>query len=232
MSAARLKGGVGRRMLACIFLAMCSNHVVAAEPAKAPSDTVPGVAAAPLAAAPRAEPDAALRDGNDAHARYRWAVGLGVGAFAQPDQTWGIVPEVVGYWYHAISTPWFLRAGARVAVRGIDQSQLAGQIGIIERDVVGAGEVAVLYNWRVVPAFTVGASFAWRQLRLRNHSEIDSSAERTPRWTHHSGLYVQQGVGLPLWGGKVMVEPYYRYEFVQGDVRLGGRLGIEVTVGW
>lgn len=164
--------------------------------------------------------------------RFRWAVGLGIGAFSQPDQTWGVAPELVAYRYLPLVAPWFLRVGARVAMRGLDQSQLAGQIGITEHDIVGAGEAGVLYNWKVVPTFVIGASYTWRLLNLSNHSEIDSSASRTPSATYHPGVYLQQSVGLPLWGGAVVVEPYYRYEFVQGDRRLGSRIGIEASFGW
>jgi hypothetical protein len=173
----------------------------------------------------------ALAGRAEADDSWPYAAGLGVSAYAQDDQTLGYIPELVGYGYLAVGDRWFVRPGLRLWVRGLDQAEMAGALALTEYDLGVAGEAAITYSGRVVPALAIGASLAYRRIASEIGAPIEMSDTLLDRSEMLWGLHAQLSVGLPVASGRLMIEPFVRYELVPDDERLGLRTGIELTIG-
>lgn len=162
---------------------------------------------------------------------------LGVSAGWQQRQDYGsgsraaFVPEMVGLLYLPTPLPrFYLRPGLRVGYGGLDQADMPAALRVIERDLAGRAELALLRDGAVVPAFTVGTGLAYRWSTLEAGRPLSVAGHAIADRQILPSLYAQIGVGLPLAGGLLVAEPHVRYEHAFGDERLGWRFGLDLTV--
>jgi hypothetical protein len=162
----------------------------------------------------------------------RFAIGLSADFQDRADFGEGthltFVPGIVGFLY--IPTPvdrLYLRPGARLSFTGLEQTEMPAGVRLNEWDVTLGGEIGVLFDSPVVPAISVGVEGITRVIRTTTDdlvmSETDQAIEFLP------GLYGQVALGVPIMKGRVMVEPFWRYEHVFDDPRIQWRVGIDAT---
>lgn len=124
----------------------------------------------------------------------------------------------------------FLRIGARFGYVGLEQAESPSDLQFREHDVTGAVALSLLFDWYVIPSLTVGVGTLLRLTDVTPAEGIDSSRSRLNRVEPLFMGYLQMGLGFPIEGGVVVVEPFARYEFVPADSRIEGRFGADVSV--
>jgi hypothetical protein len=141
------------------------------------------------------------------------------------------IPELVGYGYlPAGAGRFYLRPGARLAYSGLEQSEMPSALQLIERDLFVSGELGLLWDAPAVPSFTLGALLVYRDVRLDTDLPITPGEDRHSGSDLLPGAFAQLGVGLPLWRGRFVLEPFARFELIRGDNRSRWRYGLELTV--
>lgn len=156
------------------------------------------------------------------------AVGAAPSAYRMSDEQWGIAAELFGHSYLQASGRWFLRPGLRLGYRGLTQPDQARGLAVIERDVGAHAECALVLDGTFVPSLTVMAGMIARSLTLQADG-VDVMQSQIPRWEALPVLGAQLGVGLPLWRGAVLLEPFARLELTIGDNRQHLRMGVETS---
>lgn len=162
-----------------------------------------------------------------------FAVGGGVAVYyAQPYGEQVITqpaPEAVMYMYFPVGKNFYLRPGLRMNFSW-DQNESPQSLKIKESDFRYFGELGVVYNWIVLPAFTIGLGVDQRTTHLSAKPPIyvpnDNISSKESLFTS----YFQASVGFPLIHGWLMIEPYARYTIVQNEKTQGLGYGIEATL--
>ena len=138
-------------------------------------------------------------------------------------------PEIVVYGYFGgfLGSAW-LRPALRVAYLA-EQPEMPQSLRVEERDWTFAGELGAVYDWYVVPSLSVGGGVIRRRIELVTKGAISVGREDISRTEVLPFVHGQIGVGIPLWKGFVVVEPFYRYTGVKGDARITSTYGLELT---
>ncbi|MBT8496109.1 MAG: hypothetical protein KJO07_23900 [Deltaproteobacteria bacterium] len=166
-------------------------------------------------------------------------VAVGVGTSWQIRRDFGsetrptFVPELVGETYVATSNArLYLRPAVRAGFAGIVQAEMPMAIQIREYDISVLGELSVLYDAAIIPTLGVGAGATARWVRGRAEAPLAGDASRFDDFDLLPLVYGQIGAGVPFARGRLVIEPYARYELVIGDERIGWRLGLDTTFAW
>ena len=147
----------------------------------------------------------------------------GTGSFSR------IYPEILVYGYlGGFAGPVWFRPGLRLAYAS-EQAEMPQSLRVEERDFSGAAEVGVLYDWYVIPSFALGGGIISRKIELVTEGAASSAGDSVGASETLPFIHAQLGVGIPLWQGFVVVEPYYRYASVQKDARITSSYGLELT---
>ncbi|MCA2959189.1 MAG: hypothetical protein IOD12_02995 [Silvanigrellales bacterium] len=138
-------------------------------------------------------------------------------------------PEFVTYGYlGGFLGPVWLRPGLRVAYAS-EQPEMPQGLRVEERDLSFGGELGFVYDWYVVPSLALGGGVISRQVKLVTKGVISSSENDISKKETLPFLHLQAGVGIPLWKGFMVVEPLYRYSWVERDARITYTYGLEMT---
>jgi hypothetical protein len=138
-------------------------------------------------------------------------------------------PELVTYGYFGgFLGPVWLRPGLRIAYLA-EQPEMPQSARVEERDWTFAGELGAVFDWYVLPSLTMGGGVIRRRIELVTKGAVSGGRDDISRTEVLSFLYGQLGVGIPLWKGFVVVEPFYRYSGVKGDARITSTYGLEFT---
>jgi hypothetical protein len=187
---------------------------------------VPDTVAAPVVSAP-VPPAAAAAPGK----RTRFALGASFGFVRRRDVGQEIetlfVPSIVGLAYFRVAPRVYLRPGLRLGL-ATDQPDTASDARIREGGILGRAEVGVLYDAWLVPALSVGAGFEARVISFVGDGVAQPSSQ-ADRNELLGQFYGQFGLGLPLFHGFMVVEPYARIFHVFTDDRANSELGFDVT---
>lgn len=167
-----------------------------------------------------------------AQPNFQIAAGLSAGWLRREDFGDGsfsrFTPEVIVFGYLPVFDPVFLRPGLRVSYAW-QQPEMPKSVRVEENDLAASAELGVLYESYAIPSLTLGVGYISRKIRLVTEKPVVSvNSDISTR----DSLYfasVQAGVGIPLWKGFVVAEPYVRYVLAAGDSRLGLGFGVEVT---
>lgn len=138
------------------------------------------------------------------------------------------VPSLVGFGYVPVFPRLFLRPGLRLGYEGLSQSPSSYGARVQEHGVQGTAEIGLVYDAWLVPSFTVGAGVDYRSINFVGRGIVaDSDVLDHKEWL---GLaFAQVGLGLPLFQGAFMVEPYARVQRTFTDDRSLLQLGFDLT---
>jgi hypothetical protein len=187
---------------------------------------VPVAAHADTADEPAAEADTA--------GSPRAAVGLSTGWIRRNDygdRTRGaLAVEFVGLGYVATQRDRvFLRPGLRVGYVGLAPAEMPSALRFVERDATLAAELGALYDGVIIPAVSLGAGVSVRQLALDVGPPISTDETPLRRWEYLPMAYAQIASGVPIAGGRFLIEPFMRFELMAGDNRARWRTGLDFT---
>ena len=175
------------------------------------------------AAAPAARAEPQLTYG----ASIGWQLRRDFGGGTRP----AFAPELwAGVYLPSSRARLFWRPALRLGFVGIDQAEMPGAVSIEERDAVASAEVAVLYDGVVVPTAALGAGPVVRFVSFDTDEPIRSEDDPISGTEVLARLYLQVGVGLPIAGGALVVEPSARVQQVFGDDRIRLRLAVDASV--
>lgn len=138
-------------------------------------------------------------------------------------------PELLVHSYYGLSSEFYLRPGARFSYAWT-QPEMPKSLQVREKDFGYSAELGVLYESYVVPSVTLGIGAISRSVTLITKKPIDASSAQISGNQTLPFLSLQAGVGVPLWNGFFVIEPYVRYQFVRDDKRMGLGFGLELTV--
>jgi hypothetical protein len=92
---------------------------------------------------------------------------------------------------------------------------------------LGAGFV---YDWVVLPSLSFGAHWVNRSIKLVTKDPVTVENDQISRSENLTALYAQLGLGVPLFEGFLVIEPFYRFRVFLDDERESGAYGIETTL--
>ena len=140
-------------------------------------------------------------------------------------------PELLGFAYLDTAIDrLYLRPGARLGYTGLRPAQMPKSARFVERDGALAAELGAAYDGVVVPVAAVGGGVVVRRLSLVLDPSIETDADPIARWEVLPVAYAQVAAGVPFAKGRLMLEPFTRFEFVAGDNRARWRYGLDITV--
>jgi hypothetical protein len=172
--------------------------------------------------------DGAQRDADSTS----YALGVSLGFLQQEglgaQTAAAFVPALVGFGYVPVFPRLFLRPGLRLGYQGFSQAPSSYGARVQEHGVQGTAELGLVFDAWLVPSLTVGAGIEYRSLDFVGRGIVaDSDALDRKEWL---GLaYAQVGLGLPLFRGAFMVEPYARVQHTVSDDRALLQLGFDLT---
>jgi len=143
--------------------------------------------------------------------------------------------ELVAQGYISLDrTPWFLRPGFRLGFEYIPYPDDPKALSIDEKTWSGTFELGILYEGFLIPSLSWQSSLVMRNLGLTTSSSIapDSSALPATEWLNSQAL--AWGLGIPVASGQLLIEPFYRLTWIEGDERRTGQWGMDATwaLGW
>ncbi|MDX2020327.1 MAG: hypothetical protein SF187_08795 [Deltaproteobacteria bacterium] len=140
-------------------------------------------------------------------------------------------PELLGFYYIPTSHErYHVRVGARLGFSGLAQADMPTAVQLQERDVRPALEIGLLRDGPVIPVIALGVGAVARHVALKTQAPVSSvqgsqgHSEVLPRAYGHVAL------GVPFGDGRVVLEPFGRYEMIVGDTRSTWRFGLDVSV--
>jgi len=138
------------------------------------------------------------------------------------------IPSLVGFAYVPAAPRLFLRPGLRLGFEGLSQAPSSYGARVQERGLQGTAELGVVFDAWLVPSLTVGAGVDYRSIGFIGRGIVaDSDALDRTEWL---GLaYAQVGLGVPLFQGAFMIEPYARLQHTFSDDRSLVQLGFDLT---
>jgi hypothetical protein len=162
----------------------------------------------------------------------RFALGASFGFLRQEDLGGSIatrfIPSLVGLAYVSLAPRLYLRPGARLGLSGLWQPAAATDARVEEHGLQGRAEVGLLYDAWVIPAIGVGAGLERRSIDFVAGGNVqDSGALDRTEWL--GSLYAQAGLGVPLFHGFTVVEPYVRIHHTFSDDRASSEVGFDIT---
>ena len=123
----------------------------------------------------------------------------------------------------------FLRPGVRFGYEHIPDEQAPQSIKIREQSFRGGLELGILYESFMVPSISLQAGVMRRKLTLDTSSQITSKSTDFPtiEWLPLGTLNL--GLGIPIEGGKLVLEPFYRFVWIAKDTRQTSQWGIDAS---
>lgn len=164
-----------------------------------------------------------------------FSLGLGVANTQQtdPSQLVTRVPsyEMFAQSYFSTSFPdVFLRPGLRLAFEPSTNIEQPRGIHITEKSYRSALELGVLYNGYLVPSLLLSGTLVARRLQLESDSSVivrNSNDLTRTEWLAQGGVTL--GLGLPVIELAVVIEPFYRFIWLQKDERQRSQWGFDVS---
>lgn len=140
-------------------------------------------------------------------------------------------PELWGAIYlPATARRLYWRPALRLGYVGLDQSDMPGAIAIEERDAVAAIELGAVFDGPVIPTVALGGGPVLRFIDLDTSDQVVAESDDVSGLEVLGRVYLQAGLGLPLFGGDLVVEPGVRLQQVFGDDRIRWRLAVDASL--
>lgn len=140
-------------------------------------------------------------------------------------------PELwAGVYLPATGDRLFWRPAIRAGFVGIDQAEMPGAVSIEERDAVASAELGLVYDGVVIPTLALGAGPVIRFLRFDTDEPIRSESDPISGTDVFARVYLQVGLGVPMFGGVLVIEPSARVQQIFGDDRIRLRLAADMSL--
>lgn len=123
----------------------------------------------------------------------------------------------------------FFRPGVRFGYEQIPDEEAPQAIKIREQSFRGGLELGILYEGVMVPSVSLQAGVLRRQLMLEKGSQIISESRSFPTTEWLPTATMNLGLGLPLEGGKLILEPFYRFVWIAKDTRQTTQWGLDAS---
>jgi hypothetical protein len=123
----------------------------------------------------------------------------------------------------------FLRSGVRLGYEHIPDEEAPQSIKIREQSFRGGFELGILYEGLMVPSISLQAGVLRRKLTLDTSSQITSKSTDFPMIEWLPMGILNLGLGLPIEGGKLILEPFYRFVWIAKDTRQTSQWGIDAS---
>jgi hypothetical protein len=167
---------------------------------------------------------------------YTWAVGFSPNWQFRKDygaryyrRFW---PEIMGYAYAPSPIDaLYHRFGAKIGYSN-DQPEMPSGVQFVETDYSYSVDYGIVYSWLICPSVSFGMGIDDRTTKVKAAPPIDSVDDRLDHKSKHRYWYVQSGLGLPFWDGRLLAEPTLRYQSVTLDNRVKWAIGFETTYGF
>ncbi len=170
--------------------------------------------------------------GDESSPGVSYALGVSLGflqqrALGNTSHT-AFIPSLLGLAYVPLAPRLFLRPGLRLGYTGLNQAGASYGARIEEHGVQGTAELGISYDAWLVPAFAVGTGFDYRSVNFVGRGIVaDSDAIDRKEWL---GLgFAQLGLGIPLFRGGLVMEPYARLQYTLSDDRSLWQLGFDLS---
>jgi hypothetical protein len=124
----------------------------------------------------------------------------------------------------------FLRPALRMSFEPPAVAERPKAISISEKNYKSALEIGLLFNGPLVPVITVQGALVRRSLELKTNDRIGSDSKHDMNRTEYlwqSGITL--GLGLPMMGGDIVVEPFYRFVKIGTDERQDQQWGLDLS---
>lgn len=172
------------------------------------------------------------QSGDEANPGISYALGVSLGflqqrALGNTSHT-AFIPSLLGLAYVPLAPRLFLRPGLRVGYTGLNQAGASYGARINEHGVQGTAELGLSYDAWLVPAFAIGTGIDYRSVNFVGRGIVaDSDAIDRKEWL---GLgFAQAGLGVPLFRGALVVEPYARLQYTFSDDRSLWQMGLDLS---
>ncbi|MFZ9518850.1 MAG: hypothetical protein ACO3A4_00065 [Silvanigrellaceae bacterium] len=164
------------------------------------------------------------------------SLGIGYGVSSQvdtsnvEDQIPGVEFFVQGYSPLPIKDL-YLRPTFRLAFERPDQLEKPKSLFIQESTLRSLIDLGIVYDGLVVPSFSLQGGLSRRSLSLKTSTPIVANGESPlTRSEYLWNFACSAGFGLPIMDGRIILEPYYRFNLIEKDVRQRSQLGFEVSL--
>jgi hypothetical protein len=124
----------------------------------------------------------------------------------------------------------FLRPGARLGFGYNDSDGPSNPIRIFETTYKAGAELALLYSGIVVPTFSIQGFVLNRALKLSLPDNVTTNSNLMNRTEWLYSNTVSLSVGIPVFDGRVLIEPFYRLVNIDNDFRQDDLFGCEFSV--
>ena len=124
----------------------------------------------------------------------------------------------------------YWRPALRIGFVGLDQAEMPGALQIEERDATVSAELGAVYDGVVVPSLAIGAGPVLRFIDFQTADPVTAESDPISNTELLGRVYVQLGVGLPLLGGALVLEPSARIQQVFGDDRVRFRFATDISL--
>lgn len=123
----------------------------------------------------------------------------------------------------------FFRPGVRFGYEHIPDEEAPQSIKIREQSFRGGLELGILYEGFMVPSVSLQAGVLRRQLTLEKGAQVISESKSFPTIEWLPTTTMNLGLGVPIEGGKLILEPFYRFVWIAKDTRQTSQWGIDAS---
>jgi hypothetical protein len=128
--------------------------------------------------------------------------------------------------------PWpnvHMRSGLRLGMEGAADESHPLSLEVKESGTRFALESGVVLDGPLLPSASIQALVLRRSLELDTHGTSIVLTPQSKRTEWLFGGAFQVGLGIPIQGGRVLLEPFYRVLVIPSDVRQSSQWGGEVS---
>lgn len=111
-----------------------------------------------------------------------------------------------------------------------DQNEMPQSLRVEESDTYFGLLAGVLFDWVLIPSFELGGQYIHRAIELKGADPITLNVDNISGSETLYAFVIQGGLGIPLFEGLLVLEPFLRQRFIPEDAREGVGYGMEVSV--
>jgi hypothetical protein len=111
-----------------------------------------------------------------------------------------------------------------------DQNEMPQALRVVENDAYIGFQMGLVFDWILVPAFSIGGQYIHRTVDLVVSEPISAQSDRVSGSENIFAFLIQAGLGFPISDGLFVIETFLRQRFIPEDSREGVTYGLELTV--
>lgn len=125
------------------------------------------------------------------------------------------------------------RLFVRVSLRASyvwNQNEMPRALRVEENDVYLGLMAGILFDWILVPSLELGGQYIHRAIELKAAEPLTLNVDNISGSETLYAMLIQAGLGIPLFEGVLVLEPFIRQRFIPEDARERVSYGMEVSV--